>query len=282
MRINRVIYIVLDGLRYDVACSHMGYLHHLVEYEKMSRLRVESELPSLSRPLYETLLTGTPPYIHGITTNATVRRSTEVSMFDLVVKAGGTTAAFAYHWVSELYSRAPFQPMTDRIQHNPDGAIHYGSFYFEDHYPDTHLFAEASCWIEAERPDFVYIHSMNIDDAGHREGSHSRLYQDAVLRADQCLAHCLPRWMELGYDIVVTSDHCMTEAHNHGGTTQADREVPLFIASSRYVPQVSDTCVKQVDVAPFVATLLGVPQSPAMTAHQSIPLKEEQRDGLVT
>lgn len=274
MQTNRVVYIVLDGLRYDVACRQLGYVHHLIEYGQMSRWKVKSELPSLSRPLYETLLTGTPPHVHGVTTNETVRRSREVSLFDLAVQAGRSTAAFAYYWVSELYSRAPFCPWTDRIQKNLNGAIEYGSFYYEDHYPDTHLFAEASCYIEAEHPDFVYIHSMNIDDAGHREGANSQAYEDAVLRVDQCLARCIPRWRDLGYDVVITSDHGMTELCNHGGTTPADRDVPLFVASDAISPRVSDAVVRQVDVAPFVAYLLGIPSSPAMTDGESV-LREE-------
>ncbi|WP_256204080.1 alkaline phosphatase family protein [Planococcus faecalis] len=66
MATNRVVLIVIDALRFDTACSHMGYLQHLVEHEKAARYKVRSEVPSLSRPLYETILTGTPPVVHGL------------------------------------------------------------------------------------------------------------------------------------------------------------------------------------------------------------------------
>lgn len=49
--------IVIDALRFDTACSHMGFMQHLVEQGKMARYEVKSEVPSLSRPLYETILT---------------------------------------------------------------------------------------------------------------------------------------------------------------------------------------------------------------------------------
>lgn len=78
---NKLIFIMLDGLRYDTAVTQMGYMHHLVEYGKAARYKVRSELPSLSRPLYEVLMTGNPVWRHGIATNQTVRLSHERSLF---------------------------------------------------------------------------------------------------------------------------------------------------------------------------------------------------------
>ena len=73
-----------------------------------------SETPSNSRPLYEVLLTGVPTYENGIYTNYSVQRSKEKSIFSLAKEAGMTTAAAAYHWVSELYNRAPYSMFEDR------------------------------------------------------------------------------------------------------------------------------------------------------------------------
>ena len=80
---NRLIMIVIDALRYDTACSHMGFMQHLIEQGKMARYEVKSEVPSLSRPLYETILTGTPPLVHGVVSNAVVRLSNQESVFHL-------------------------------------------------------------------------------------------------------------------------------------------------------------------------------------------------------
>ena len=60
MQNNKVVLIVIDALRFDTACTHMGFLHHLVERQVAARYKICSEVPSLSRPLYETILTGTP------------------------------------------------------------------------------------------------------------------------------------------------------------------------------------------------------------------------------
>lgn len=39
-----------------------------------------------------------------------------------------TTAAAAYHWVSELYNRAPYSIFEDRIQHDETKNIQHGIF----------------------------------------------------------------------------------------------------------------------------------------------------------
>ena len=63
---TKVILVILDGLRFDVAQTSMGYLAHLVETRQASLYKIQAELPTLSRPLYETLLTGTSVSVHGI------------------------------------------------------------------------------------------------------------------------------------------------------------------------------------------------------------------------
>ena len=73
----------------------------------------------------------------------TVRLSKGQSIFHIAKEHGLTTATSAYYWVSELYNRAPFNHMEDRLQLDTHLPIDNGMFYFEDHYPDSHVFADA-------------------------------------------------------------------------------------------------------------------------------------------
>lgn len=263
---SKVIYIVLDGLRFDTAVSQLGYVYHLVEKSKSSLYKVKSELPSLSRPLYEVLLTGTPSWQNGITSNQTVRLSTQKSLFHLAREKGLTTAAAAYHWVSELYNRAPFHYLEDREQHHADLPIQHGKFYFDDTYPDSHLFLDAEHLRRTYDPDFLYIHSMNIDDAGHKFTSDSAQYRGSALMADNILAQLLPIWMAADYHIIITSDHGMNEDGHHGGTGQSERDVPLFAISSAFEFGIyTDEYVPQLALAPMLCKLLGVDPTSEMT-----------------
>jgi len=265
---------MLDGLRYDTAESQMGYLQHLIEKGKASRFKVKSELPSISRPLYEVLLTGTPVYKNGITTNNTIRLSHEESLFHLTKKNGLKNAAASYYWVSELYNSAPFNKSTDRIQLGGQKPIERGIFYWEDHYPDSHLFADANFLLNTYQPEFLYVHSMNIDNDGHKFTADSKEYRNRVLNVDVLLADVLPYWVEAGYQIIITADHGMNDDGNHGGTTTADRNVPLFIISDRVKPGIYKEEVPQLQIAPLACELLNIKQSPAM--HKlSIPVLKQ-------
>lgn len=261
---NQLIFIMLDGLKYSTAVQQLGYMHHLVEHGLAARFKVKSELPSLSRPLYEVLLTGTPVYRHGITTNHTVRLSHEQSLFHLTRQHGLTNATAAYHWVSELYNKAPFNPMTDRYQWNTDLPIQHGTFYWEDHYPDSHLFADAQHLLQTAKPDFLYLHTMNIDDEGHKHSGNSAAYRNRAIAADMLLAHTLPYWTSLGYQIIVTADHGMNDDGMHNGTTDDERSVPLYVISSKVQPGVYEEAVSQLQIAPLACHLLNIRASNVM------------------
>ena len=81
---------------------------------------------TLSRLLYEVLLTGTPTLVHGITTNDVVRLSHQQSVFHLAAEAGLSTAAAAYTWFSKLYNRCPFDRFSDRDQYHSQQPIQHG------------------------------------------------------------------------------------------------------------------------------------------------------------
>jgi len=260
----KLVVVVLDGLRYDTARRCLGFMEHLVEQGEAACYQVKSELPSLSRPLYEVLLTGTPAHVNGITANHIVRLSQERSVFHLAKEAGLRTAAAAYHWVSELYNLAPFNPVRDRHQHDESKPIQHGAFYFEDHYPDSHLFADAEYLRTAFDPHFLYIHSMNIDDAGHKFGGESKGYDGSARMADGMLATLVPIWLSEGYRVIVTSDHGMDSNGQHGGTASEERLVPLYIVGDRILSHMEGKTLSQLGMAPLMCHCLGLEPSPAM------------------
>ncbi|MCM3038489.1 alkaline phosphatase family protein [Paenibacillus motobuensis] len=265
----KLIVVVLDGLRYDAARKHLGYMEHLVEQGEVNCYRVQSQLPSLSRPLYEVLLTGTHVARNGITANHIVRLSREQSVFHLAREAGLRTAAAAYHWVSELYNSAPFNPVADRHQHDDSRPIQHGVFYFEDHYPDSHLFIDAEHLRSAYDPHFLYIHSMNIDDMGHKYGGESKEYAASVRVADGILATLVPVWRSQGYHVVVTSDHGMNAMGHHGGTEPEERNVPLYVFGELPSPSLmpdQTLAISQLHLAPLMCHYLGIKTSEAMLA----------------
>ncbi|MDA0672248.1 MAG: alkaline phosphatase family protein [Cyanobacteria bacterium] len=262
---ERVILVILDGLRFDVAQTSMGYLAHWVETAQASLYRVQAELPTLSRPLYEVLLTGTPVSMNGIGANDVVRLSHQRSVFHQATAQGLTTAAAAYSWFSELYNRAPFDPISDRDQHDVTLPIQHGRFYWADSYPDSHLLADAEILRQQHTPDFLLVHPMGIDHAGHCYGGNSAEYRNCAIAMDSLLSHYLPRWRGAGYTILITADHGMNADGMHGGNLPDVREVPLFCFGPQFEPGIQQPALAQRAIAPLICDLLGVPPAAAMS-----------------
>jgi len=256
MKKNKVILIVLDGLSNGVAVRALGCVHGLIE-AKIARHQVLCcELPSMSRPLYETILTGKKPYESGIYTNSISRLSKEKSIFHYACEAGLVTAAAAYHWVSELYNQSPYDVFKHRHQHDESKPIKHGIFYHQDDYPDEALFEDAEYLRTAFDPDVMLIHPMGIDNAGHRFGVHSPEYMRQVRHSDAILGAIVPQWLAEGYQIMITADHGMNEDKSHGGMADVERIVPLYAIGDAMMAAIPEGSAKQVNIIDYLRCIL--------------------------
>ena len=209
---SRVVFVLLDGLAAATARRCMSFMQSLTDAGLARHTELQGELPPLSRPIYATLLTGLRPAQSGIMHNDDARLCPAPTIFSRAQATGLTTAAAAYHWMSELCNVAPFEPGRDRITDNAALPIAHGLFYCTDAYPDDETFHDAACLRRRHEPHLLLAHSMGIDNAGHLHGANSKEYRDAARRADGLLARWLPEWTSAGYAVLVTSDHGMDDA----------------------------------------------------------------------
>lgn len=270
---SKVIFILLDACGYQAGTRELGYMEHLVEAGRIAKYRVQGQLPSLSRPMYATLMTGLPAWQHGVTGNNVPGVVSCQNVFSLCREQGRTTAAAAYLWMSELYN-GKGDRIADRYQFDSQGSIKDGIFYWEDSYPDSHLFLDADYLIRSRQPDFIVVHSMNIDYMGHKHGKDSSEYHNAINAVNDVLAVSIPQWRELGYDIIVTADHGMDGMGIHGGPAEEQRRTPLYILSDAVVKgDFTDRLVCQLEIAPLVCRLLGIAPGDGMAANKEIQIK---------
>jgi predicted AlkP superfamily pyrophosphatase or phosphodiesterase len=256
----KVILILSDALRYDVAKSNMGFLGHLVETRQSSLYKIIGELPSLSRPMYETIHTGLLSSEHGIVANTTARLSNKPNIFQAVKETGRVTAAVAYSWFSELYNRAPYNQIDDKEVDDESLSIQHGRFYTEDEYPDAELFFTAAHLVRRFSPDYLLLHPMGMDYHGETFGADTKEYRNHAIYQDKKLAPLIMEWRERGYTILVTGDHGINADGNHGGTTSDQRDVPLFIIQPETGGRGdTDEVVSHLQIAPTILNLLGVP-----------------------
>lgn len=267
---NKVILVLLDALRYDTAVASMGFLGHLVESQQASLYKVIGELPSMSRPMYETIHTGLPVSHHGILANYIVRQSDKPNIFQATVQAGKTTAAAAYFWFSELYNRVPYDRLEDREVNDDALLIQHGRFYTEDDFPDIELFVTAGMLARRYKPDYLLVHPMGLDYLGEKHGADSPEYRNQAILQDVYMSALIAEWTQSGYNILVTGDHGMNADGRHGGTTADVREVPLYLIRPG-VAGAGNTGeeVSQLQIAPTILTLMDV-AVPASMKHPSI------------
>jgi predicted AlkP superfamily pyrophosphatase or phosphodiesterase len=257
--LSKVILVLSDGLRYDTAVASMGYLGHLVDKKLASLYKVIGELPSISRPMYETVHTGLTASEHGVVSNLVVRRSNRPNIFQAAIEAGKTTGAAAYSWFSELYNRVPYDRFDDREVDDDSLPIQHGRFYTQDDFPDIELFSTAAMLARKYSPDYLLIHPMGMDFIGQKHGAESGEYHLQAVRQDMWMASLINEWLDNGYTILVTSDHGMNAFGHHGGTTPDVRELPLYLVGPN-ISGMGNTkeVISQLQIAPTICKLLGI------------------------
>lgn len=263
----KVILVLSDALRYDVAKDNMGFLGHLVETNQASLYKIVGELPSMSRPMYETIHTGVPSSEHGIVANSIVRLSKMPNVFRSVKQAGKVTAAAAYSWFSELYNGAPFNRIDDREVDDERLVIQHGRFYTQDEFPDVELFMSAALLVRRFSPDYLLLHPMGMDYHGEIYGSDSKEYRNHAINQDALLAPLIVEWKERGYTVFVTGDHGINKDGGHGGAAPEQRTVPLFVIQPNGQGRGdTDEIISHLQIAPTILKLLDVPIPETMKA----------------
>ncbi len=262
---NKVILVIIDGLKYQTAIDQCGFLEALVESKQARRMRMIAVLPTLSAPIYETLHTGLEPLVHGITSNDNLRKSNCANIFSIAKESGLVTAAAAHSFFSTLYNTDPYIPINDQEVNDPTKAIQHGRFYSEKGYsafnialPSEHdLMNQASMMVDRYKPHYLMIHSCSCDSIGHKFGGNSIEYSKQAWQVNDQLAQHIPFWIEEGYRILVTSDHGFTDSGNHGGSSEIERWTPYYDIGHPS-PGVESEDVSQLSIAPSILSILGL------------------------
>ena len=263
----KVVLVLCDGLGDAVARSRMGYLEHLTESGLASRFVSRAALPTASRINYETIDTGLLPHAHGITSNHVVRLSSSPNLFTLASGAGLKTAAVALFFISELYHKSPYDPLVDTEYDDPSSPIQHGRFYLQLDQPDGEVIWGGVALSKRFAPDYLLVHPLGVDHAGHEHARDSTAYRNAVRKQDDYLAVAIPQWQEAGYAVLVIGDHGHNADKDHGGTSDEERYVPLYA-----IPLTGDgrgdtgETVDHTQIAPTICGLLGLDTPDTMTA----------------
>jgi hypothetical protein len=229
---RRMLFIVLDGARRDAADAVpvLRELRHRGGYAEL-----EADLPTISAAQYVSLITGATPQTSGRRSNDDISVVRLDSVPDVVRRAGGSTAVYSdsVDWWPQLFP---------------------GAF---DAHECTRRFDRALD-LTRGRHDFVLVHLIAFDDAGHAFGATDPVYRvGAALEVQWKISALLARWGDWG-PVVVTADHGHRDGGGHGGDEPDVRDTFLIVAGPG-VARGASARGRAVDVAPTLSALLGVP-----------------------
>ncbi len=258
---GRVVLVVIDGLRVDTSDRMPGL--NALRARGASAIAWTGE-PSLSLPGWTAIVSGAPPEVSGVTTNWYKGLVHVDTLFAAAKRAGLSTAVAGSTGWAELFGAAVDEHV---LVGDPNGDVPAETLYRV-----SAEVADGALDILARgEAKFVLVHLPSVDLIGHRFGGASPEYAEAARRDDGHIAAMLNALDLSNETVIVTADHGHLDAGGHGGWEPIVRRVPVVLAGRaiRSGSQLSD--VRQIDIAPTVAALLGT----SIPAHnQGRPLAE--------
>ncbi|MFI5183751.1 MAG: alkaline phosphatase family protein [Vicinamibacteria bacterium] len=247
---HRVVLVVVDGLRLDRSR----------ELKFLNQLRVQGAdfdclagVPSYSRPGRATLATGAWPEVHGVTSN----RHTGVIPIDNLFRSSrrvgdGVAVAGSDIWRSLFAPDLEGATVVESMVREERGA-------FPRVEPRMQNFErDAARRMAASEARLTVLDLVVPDYAAHEFGARSPQYVRACLEADRTLGLLVADLNLYTATLVVTADHGHIDGGGHGGVEPEVLQVPLVIVGRGIRPGFMGTA-RQVDVAPTIAGLLGLP-----------------------
>lgn len=253
---GQTVLILIDGLRPDAV--------DLADCPNLQALRLRGFVadkataldPSISLPSYISIFHSVPPIVHGITTNDPLETGTVLSsatppgLLDVATEHGLHCGA-AYAWEYLRYVSLPGSLMFAFFTNSARRGAN----------PDMVVAREAAGYLAHERPDFMVIHFLGVDSAGHEHGWMSRAYLETVAHVDRALGIVLA---ELTPDatLLVQSDHGGSGFDHYSDTPEVRNILWMVTGPGFQAGSGVASPVTHVDTAPTLARALGISVHP--------------------
>ena len=216
---DKLAVIVIDAFGMSTWKKAKNLTPTLNRLEAVHGTIIHSVMKSVTPVNFATMLTGASSETHGITDRTMPLR--HETIFYVLREAGlkSATAARALSSLGILIS-----PHAD----NPGIA---------ESNKDTEVAEKAISRLMSGN-NLVWVHLLDVDDAGHGYGPLSEESMDAIARADANLRTILDTAGDIGYSVIVLADHGQHDSDdanykgNHGTDKPEDIEVPFLWANN--------------------------------------------------
>ncbi|XP_059484710.1 GPI ethanolamine phosphate transferase 2 [Neocloeon triangulifer] len=257
---RRIVLMVVDALRDDFLDLKEDWKfvsNELVE-QRACRLAVKVDSPTVTLPRLKALVTGRASSFIDVILNLGSPELQEDNLVSSLVNAGRHVVFYGDDtWLRIL----PHSFHRSRGTH---------SFFVNDFKEvDDNVTRELPSELAVKDWSLMILHYLGLDHIGHVEGPRSPLVGPKLREMDDVVRQI----RESAPDalLVLTGDHGMADAGGHGGSSGPERSVALVLLGTPCLSiSTKQTVWAQVDLAPTLATLLGV-QSPSQSIGSLVP-----------
>lgn len=245
---RRLVLIVVDGLRHDFATDPVRAPNFARNMREHSSAEVWAGRITMTSAAVLAFGTGTRGNFTQVVLNVEARRTEANHLFENARAAGMRVGLIGDPVWHQAYGDFDFQELS-----KPDLALDV------DDSPE--LFAIAHRALDdGALPELSVLHFFAIDHLQHSHGVFSKKFGEQFLRFDQNLQRFLDA-LPKETTVLALSDHGALANGNHGVDSDLERKTPLF-AYGPGIRKGQKLVLEQVDIAPTIAALLGIP-SPA-------------------
>jgi len=279
---NKVEIVLLDGLRYDKFMEHPTFREIITNRKIMKDAKyykIECSLPSMSLPNWLSIMTGSPPEIHGLLNNILAPETTYDSIFGRVISENGTFCGITGSTTFPALVKSQLSPLVG------DGGVapSFGPLGSNTnaHYADIErMKITRQALTGSIEFDLFLTHFSDIDIQGHAYGVTPKYNKDnTYYKACTDKANLVKEILDIVDEdtvVIIISDHGQVDAGGHGGTHRQNMEVPLIVykknsnfGSFKGIDFFPEKTWNNLDIAATVTGLLGYP-APAQSEGRMI------------
>lgn len=260
---SKLIFIVIDALRADFIPNSstsqfsMPFLENLLRTEAAVSMISEAQTPTVTMPRIKALMSGTYPSFMDLIYNLNAAKFGDDNFIEQAFQNSKRIVFYGDDTWLQMFPSTMFIRSNGTSSFFATDYVQVDSNVTENVIPELRRLSE---W------DILILHYLGVDHIGHSHGgSASRLMKSKLLEMDDVLKriHEAVQTSNDSYLLVLTGDHGMTDAGNHGGSTPEESNTGLVLvnvtshSAIRTLAQLPS--VKQIDVAITLSVLLGLP-----------------------
>jgi len=274
----KVVFAIIDGFRFDYLLNYENIDHDpALQQNKLNKfnqayfnnpdkfvvLRAFADLPTMTVLRVPCLMTGNVPRLGSVLTAFGALPAEEDSVprqLYLQNKKSYFSGDPILHEYFPKYLESDYK---------------IGSFNIGDRTVDQPVQAYINKKLEENKFDFLSTHLLRLDHMGHNAGLYNFDVKDAIEDIDQFLVHIMES-IDDNTMLIFGGDHGMTKEGNHGGGTRQETNTAIVayykkgfmknkhlhnprIAQAMRSINETDSQVHQIDIAPTLSMLMGLP-----------------------